>query len=1466
MIVKNESHIITETLAHLHNIFNFDYWVISDTGSTDNTKELITNFFKEKNVAGELVENEWKWFGPSRTDALNAAYNKTDYLLIFDADDRIEGNIVLPDYLTKDSYRFKFGVGINYYRPLLINNRKKWKFIGIIHEYLSCLDKNDTFDNIEGNYYIDSRRLGNFNLDPLKYHNQAVILEKEYAKELTTDPALASRYAFYCASSYNDANEKDNAIIWFKKVADELNSWEQEKYCSCIKLGHIYKDKKDFDNSLFYYLKSIDFDNQRIEGISYAIELLKEKKLNILAISLYEKYKTYNRNINISHSLFVDVGIYEHMLMEFNTSVIAYYTKNNAKIGYECCKSIINNKNFKSYTYNTSVFNLSCKHFKDELSKDNLDEIYKLFESISLYIKHIKSNNLSDNINNATDLWNFMYDLVPEKRYSSLIFEVKDIIHTNNVDFENIINKMRKYVFETKEHHLTLLMFNKYKLIALNSTNKSYYNRMCHLVNISSSYTDDKKSGYDCCKYLITNKINFDFNNVLSNMQFYIKEIENDTIENKNLLLETLYILKNELSIEDPDLSATIWKYSKEYISKYSDKLNKIINKEYKVESAKNSKKILIYTGFSNVKWNYTYALKCALGGSEKAVAFMTKELPKDYEIYISGDVEEEQFDNITYINRFNLSKILETTEFHTIIISRYVSFFLIYPQFKCFNLILMAHDSFGFLNNIKDNSVNSCDIVHMYLNIIDNVVALTDWHKNNILKYNKGLHYIIKVINNGINIDNLSMELEHTNCKVKNSFIYTSCSYRGLSRILELWPEILSTKPDAKLYISSYELFPKTDEDHKMNEIIQKYNDSITHLGFLNEAELNKLRKTIEFWFYPTNFCETSCITALEMLASEIICIYYPLAGLNDTLGDYGIKVNTGEEISTIVSISNLSDDEKNKIKLKGKHYALSCSWTNRAKEWNKLINLNNDKTKMWIFYLSSRFNYIPINEYIDNIINMSNEYKFIVIKDDINLLKLYKPDKITFIFDSINDYNNTIYDLDSNIKLSILNIEPLNINFNMNRIKKIYNKYKTFDYYDYSNSNIEILKQHNIIFNSMEYIPYIPNSYEIDKLTTLKKETVIEYDFGILKTANDDMTDRRQLIIDKLKSFNYSINIISGWGLDRDKELAKCKIILNIHGSLENITSNIFEHLRCDRLLHTNYNILSENSYLLDNNFKNKFPNLQLIDYEDFFNKNIIVESYNNCYKSLNHNTNVYKLQSNVQTQFNIPNDHINFLKHIRDDLQWNPDIIYDIGSNVLHWTFNAENIWDKSNIYLFDAMTELKLIYDEHNKNTNKNYKYYIGLLCDSDYKKIEFYQNDEFSGGNSYYKEVGNSQSSTIFTENHKVTKIGMTLESVCKYKNFPTPDLIKIDVQGAELDILKGSINFINNVKMLIVELQHVQYNEGAPLCTITRDFLIENGWIVYSEKFSNNGPDADWCFINTRFIDSFPLFKKYITT
>jgi len=51
MIVKDEAHVIEKTLQNLDQYIIFDYYVICDTGSSDNTKEIIKNhFFKFKKI------------------------------------------------------------------------------------------------------------------------------------------------------------------------------------------------------------------------------------------------------------------------------------------------------------------------------------------------------------------------------------------------------------------------------------------------------------------------------------------------------------------------------------------------------------------------------------------------------------------------------------------------------------------------------------------------------------------------------------------------------------------------------------------------------------------------------------------------------------------------------------------------------------------------------------------------------------------------------------------------------------------------------------------------------------------------------------------------------------------------------------------------------------------------------------------------------------------------------------------------------------------------------------------------------------------------------------------------------------------------------------------------------------------------------------------------------------------------
>ena len=72
MIVKDDStDIIVNTLSNISNSdTNITYWVICDTGSTDNTASFNKKFFKDKNIKGECIHEPWKDFAYNRTKAL----------------------------------------------------------------------------------------------------------------------------------------------------------------------------------------------------------------------------------------------------------------------------------------------------------------------------------------------------------------------------------------------------------------------------------------------------------------------------------------------------------------------------------------------------------------------------------------------------------------------------------------------------------------------------------------------------------------------------------------------------------------------------------------------------------------------------------------------------------------------------------------------------------------------------------------------------------------------------------------------------------------------------------------------------------------------------------------------------------------------------------------------------------------------------------------------------------------------------------------------------------------------------------------------------------------------------------------------------------------------------------------------------------------------------------------------------
>lgn len=819
MIVKDESHIIKGTLEMLCSKINFDYWVICDTGSTDNTPQIITDFFKQRKIKGELHHEKWVNFAHNRTSALEKAFKKTDLLFIFDADDEIHGNFNMPNEVLFDEYHVKFGSahGTSYTRVLLINNRKRFKYFSVIHEFISAQEPNSKTCVIEGEYYIVSGRSGSRNKDPDKYLKDALVLEKAHAEALVTKDPLFLRYAFYCANSYRDCGRHEEAIKWYKITLAQDN-WAQEKYMACLNIFEAYNSLNQRETGFFYLVKAFSYDLERVE-------------------CLYP--------------------------------LLVHY----------CCE----NMNQVAYGYYLNV-----KEF---------------FET--KYLTTTMTQKLFINLDKPNFFVPYYMVLIADK--------VKD--------FACVI-RMYEIVFTKKQP-----MFETW-----------YVKNFLYNLQFFFTHTKDK--------------------NFIKMANEYIRFLKNHGVP-----LSTFDFLKD--------------------YGKYGIETDHIFNIDFKRESqkfskdkCKASKNILFYTGFAEFDWNYSYICSNALGGSEKAVAYLSKNFPSDYKIYVTGAVNPEQFDNITYVNLRDMADLLNKTPFHTIICSRYIAFLEMFKEVSFYQYYIWAHDThlIHYGCNLQD-----VEIVNKWSKYIDGCVCQTQWHADEYVNKYPQLKDKIHTINNGINTEVFSTK----NVKQSNKFIYSSRTERGLVIVLALWPQILKIMPDAQLVISTYTKFPGNPEEERIKGIIDQYPDSIKHLGQLNTAQLYKEMSSAEYWLYPSIYPETSCITALEMLMSEVICLYYPLAGLPYTMKEYGIQINRGNEIEKLCS---LTSEQKAEMRVNGRKYAESCSWENRGTEWSKLLKIKHNTVKNIAIFNGFEFHY----EIFGYIINYcyDKKYKLTIFTNDLGHL----------------------------------------------------------------------------------------------------------------------------------------------------------------------------------------------------------------------------------------------------------------------------------------------------------------------------------------------------------------------------------------------------------------------------------------------------------------------------------------------
>jgi len=344
MIVKDESHVVKECLESM--LPYIDRYDITDTGSTDNTPELIKEFMDEHDIPGEVYLSDWKGFGDSgdkigsRTESLRNCDGKADYAWVIDADDKMTGSFQYPEKMDADAYTLRIGRGedFTWWRNQIFKTGIGWHYVGVLHEYANNPKPREEHQIIKvgGNYKIEARTMGARNVGITtteKYTRDA-----EQLKEALKSEPDNSRYQFYLSQSYFDSQQYEKSLEAYMKRAS-MGGWEEEVFYSLYRaamikaiLNHPWEEIQQA------FLDAYEFRPIRAEPL-YQIsrcyrQIHNRPRLAYLYAKLAAEIPYPNDDI-----LFVQDDVYRYGVLD-ELAATAYYA-GKPHLGYSACKKLI---------------------------------------------------------------------------------------------------------------------------------------------------------------------------------------------------------------------------------------------------------------------------------------------------------------------------------------------------------------------------------------------------------------------------------------------------------------------------------------------------------------------------------------------------------------------------------------------------------------------------------------------------------------------------------------------------------------------------------------------------------------------------------------------------------------------------------------------------------------------------------------------------------------------------------------------------------------------------------------------------------------------------------------------------------------------------------------------------------------------------------------------------------------------
>jgi len=355
----------------LDNLSIFDRWTILDTGSTDETIDIINRLLVGKKK-GKLFQEPFINFRDSRNRCLELAGNQCKFITMLDDTYVIDGN--LREFLNEvrgDQYANSFTLYIKsddtiYGSNRIIKSESELRYIHTIHEVIS--DKNNINIVIPKDVcFIDDRRFDY--MEKRTMERKQLDLELLY-KEVEENPHDPRAY-YYLAQTYNLLKDYEKAFYYFTKRAEFNNSgFNQERVDALFEAARIanFKLNKSWSECKELYNKCYHADESRPEalyfiGIHYYLENNYKK-----AFGYFKKAFEIGFPIHCQYSLKPTLSY--HFLPKFLCKIC--YDLNEYELGKKSSEFFLKN------------------NLPDADSYEEIASWYKIYEQLTMPVETVK--------------------------------------------------------------------------------------------------------------------------------------------------------------------------------------------------------------------------------------------------------------------------------------------------------------------------------------------------------------------------------------------------------------------------------------------------------------------------------------------------------------------------------------------------------------------------------------------------------------------------------------------------------------------------------------------------------------------------------------------------------------------------------------------------------------------------------------------------------------------------------------------------------------------------------------------------------------------------------------------------------------------------------------------------------------------------------------------------------------------